>query len=175
MEIKIIEYRGRKLSITHKGDVYSEPFISSDGRQQNRRKLNPQVDFRGYVRVGFRANGKKCKASVHRLVAQAFLPDYSERLQVDHINGERRDNRVDNLRMATSSQNHRAYRKKRKYCSSKYRGVRWQKSAKKWAAQIKCDEKLKHLGLFATETEAAKAFNEAAIKNGYHLEALNKL
>lgn len=43
--------------------------------------------------------------SVHRLVAQAYLKDYSENLQVNHINGIKTDNRLENLEMVTAKEN----------------------------------------------------------------------
>lgn len=55
----------------------------------------------GYVQI--RLRGKDC--SVHRLVAMTFLPEWDKELEVDHINGIRDDNRVENLRMCTHRDN----------------------------------------------------------------------
>lgn len=59
----------------------------------------------GYLTVYPCKNGKQRRYLVHRLVAQAFLGDYSEELEVDHINTIRDDNRVENLRMCTRKEN----------------------------------------------------------------------
>ena len=48
--------------------------------------------------------------------------------------------------------------------SSKYKGVCWHKKAQKWMAHIKLNGKLRYLGLFVQEQDAAEAYNEAATK-----------
>ncbi len=55
------------------------------------------LSHKGYLTAG----GKY----IHRIIAEAFLADYSEDLQVDHINGIKTDNRVENLEMVTNAQN----------------------------------------------------------------------
>ena len=110
---------------------------------------------------------------VHRLIAMAFFQDYSEDLDVDHINNDRSDNRVENLRMATRSQNLRAKRKRSEGVLSQYRGVYWNKARCTWKVTLCNNSKNKHIGYFDCEHEAAKAWNEAAIEAGYLPEALN--
>jgi hypothetical protein len=58
-----------------------------------------------YCRVGLNKKGKKKMHSVHRLVAIAFLENFDGKPQVNHINGETRDNTVSNLEWCTASEN----------------------------------------------------------------------
>lgn len=78
---------------------------------------------------------------------------------VDHINHNRLDNRMSNLRSATAKINNHN-RKKKEGCSSEYIGV--YKSGLKWAACISIKGKSKYLGLYDDEIDAAKAYNKEA-------------
>jgi len=80
---------------------------------------------------------------------------------VDHIDRSGFNNRRKNLRPATTSQNKRnseSYRNS----SSQYKGVHWNKSCKKWHAQIVHEGKNHYLGVFDSEIAAAMAYDEAA-------------
>ena len=81
----------------------------------------------------------------------------------DHINGKGYDNRKANLRLATRSQNcmNKPFIKTKPF-SSKYRGVCWSKSVKKWNVQIGLHGKRIFIGYFNNEISAAKAYDEAA-------------
>ena len=88
-------------------------------------------------------------------------------LQIDHINGDPSDNRRSNLRLCTNQQNaqNRGAQANNK---SGYKGVSWHKHSKKWQSQIKANDKVIPLGYFDDPIDAAKTYNEAAIK--YHGE-----
>ena len=81
-------------------------------------------------------------------------------LVVDHINGNRMDNRRCNLRHCTNAENSRNCQ--HRSGTSKYRGVYYAKQTKKWRASIMHNGKRFHLGYFATEEAAAEKWNEAA-------------
>lgn len=82
--------------------------------------------------------------------------------EVDHINGNRYDNRRSNLRLCTRSQNNANWKGKHRPGSSKYRGVCWRKDTKKWKAEVQLNGKTTNIGCFDSEVEAAKAYDSVA-------------
>jgi hypothetical protein len=92
---------------------------------------------------------------------------------VDHINRNGLDNRKANLRLATISENCRN-RGIRKGASSKFKGVHWCNTRKKWLVGIKLNGHRKHLGSFDNEIKAAKAYDEAAKKYHGQFATLNR-
>jgi len=94
---------------------------------------------------------------MHRMIAQP-----PKNRMIDHINGNKLDNRRCNLRFVTNSQN--SMNRHVNHSRSGYRGVHWMAERNKWAAQIMRNQKMYYIGLFEDKVEAAKARDIWAIK-----------
>ena len=115
----------------------------------------------GYIRV-------VCKKQVNNVkfhyILSRVIMNPPKGLMVDHINGDTLDNRRQNLRLATHQQNCQNRKKASKV--NNYKGVylckRSYKLNKPWQALTDYHKKKVHIGMFATEIEAAKAYDERA-------------
>lgn len=103
--------------------------------------------------------------AVHRL---AWFYHYREwpKYDIDHINGNKTDNRISNLRDVNSLLNMQNERKPRRTNTSGYLGVHWRKERSKWVAQVRVNGKNRRFGSFNTPEEAYQAYLEA--KRLYH-------
>lgn len=113
------------------------------------------VDTNGYVSSSMMSGERRIKVKLHRILLG--FP----KLQVDHRNGSRLDNRRDNLRLATNAQNS-ANRKTQKH-GCQFKGVSRTRHGT-YAAQITKRPNKYWLGCFATEIEAALAYDTKAIE-----------
>lgn len=118
------------------------------------------LSSRGYIQLWL--DGKRYSA--HR-VAFLYLFGVWPDGPIDHVNGVRHDNRGDNLRVVTDSQNQQNKRLG-KNNSSGHKGISWDKSRDKWCAAIYVESKCKHLGRFLCLNDAVAAYAQAAAK--YH-------
>lgn len=91
---------------------------------------------------------------MHRLIVGL---EHGDPRQVDHINGERLDNRRVNLRIVTRAQQQQNLRVRSATKSSQYRGVSWSQHAKKWRVTVTLDGQPRNCGYFTDEQEAADA------------------
>lgn len=91
---------------------------------------------------------------------------------IDHIDGDRTNNRISNLRIATAQQN-ACNRQAASGKTSKYLGVSWHEQNKKWWAKAFFGGREMHLGFFSSEREAAQAYDNAARKHNREFGRFN--
>jgi len=131
---------------------------------------------RGRVKIGSVAgskysNGYICIAIdskrylAHRLIWLYVYGEFPAN-QIDHINEVKDDNRLVNLRLATSQENQHNKSSPQTNNTSGYLGVYWNKPRGKWIARIQVNGKNKHLGLFNTAEEASAVY--LAVKRELH-------
>lgn len=113
------------------------------------------------------ANGRNHLILMHRVVMGTTQ-------DVDHKNGDGLDNRDDNLRPCTDTQN-AGNQRLAKNNTSGYKGVSWHKPTQKWIVHIYERGRQIHLGLFSGKLNAARAYNEAAEKLFGEFAQLNHL
>ena len=127
----------------------------------------------GYAVRHDNTHPKRPTIRMHRVILERAL-GRSDFVQCDHINQNRLDNRRSNLRPATVSQN-QCNRGRAKDNTSGYSGVSWHKATNRWQARVYADGKLMHTSRHSDLIEAAKAYNEAALKHHGKFAVLNEI
>lgn len=172
MKTKPIKVGGRDIEIREDGMVIVCAFTDAANRKLKRNETMGYRRTDGYRIVSFSLGGKVKLHQVHRLVARAFLPTWDDSLQVDHIDGNPSNNRVENLRMVTVQGNGMAKRENQGVC--KFRGVGLSDSKiNPYVSKIKKDGRTRYIGYFPTAEQAARAWDKVAIGLGFYPEALN--
>lgn len=122
------------------------------------KKLKGTVGSHGYLQLSTFKNSKRKAYLVHRLVWNAFVGEIPAGFELDHIDRNRTNNALSNLRLVTHQQN----------CFNlSVKGYFWNKEHKKWRAYIALNGKQTHLGYFEKETDARAAY--LAAKEVYHV------
>lgn len=117
-----------------------------------------------YAMASIRRDGRHTTTLMHKLITG--WP------RTDHIDHDGLNNQRSNLRQATCAQNMHNRRPGTPH-SSQYKGVSWSKRAGKWQALIKAEGKARWLGTFASEEQAAIAYNIAALELHGQFACLN--
>lgn len=150
---------------------YPDYEISNFGRAKSlkfdREKiLKPSPDNDGgYLSLTLCSEGERKTYRIAHLVYDAFGKGKRNGriLQIDHLDANKQNNRIDNLQLLSHRENTSKGHMFKK-TSSKFTGVCWCKHVKKWLAKISKNGKRKHLGYYSEEKEASKAYQKA-LKN----------
>ena len=123
------------------------------------------IDYHGYRIIGFRHEGKLKRLKAHRLawlIVHGKPPDG----EIDHINRNRADNRISNLRDVHRHINQRNA-SRRVDNTSGVTGVAWDKNSGKWLAQASIDGRPRYIGRFTCIHEASAAVKAFRAKHGF--------
>ena len=147
-QYKFIEMNGVKLFVMKSGVIYR---FFNNKRWKLIENTNNHVD--GYNKIGL---NKKLFLR-HRVMCYAYrkLDIMNYKLQIDHIDGDRLNNHIDNLRIVSHQQN--------QWNQTKAKGYYWNKRDKKWRAQINVNKKLLFLGSYTNEEDARQAYVNAKL------------
>jgi len=164
--VKVLDYNPQTGKF-----IFKEKDEDVEPRQQFRNIFNTQfagkeafcrVSTKGY----FYGTVMGKRYSAHRMAFFIYHGRWPKG-DIDHINGNPQDNRINNLREVSKEQNLRNMKIKTTN-NSGFTGVFWSKNASKWTAQIRHNQRAIHLGYFDTLEGAICARKEANKKYGYH-------
>lgn len=156
-------------------------WVSSDGYVTNGRiKLKTYIINSGYHCVKLFNDAGRKSFLLHRLVAEAFIPNPENKPEVNHDNGNKGDCSKGNLGWMTSSENklHALRTGLKEYnvptlginkgATSKYHNVTWDKNRERWVAGVRHEKKTHHQKRFVNEDDAALHVNWILDEMGLH-------
>lgn len=143
-------------------DLWRKEYTNSNGRKYPKKLvINKSNTSEGYCTVGI----KKHIFKYHRILWILNYGEIPRGMQIDHINGNRSDNRLENLRLVTARQNQQ---NRNNHRNGKLAGSRFHSLSGKWQAYIRINNKQKSLGYFDTEHEAHVAYVNFHMTNNTH-------
>ena len=156
---RLVKYVRRVLKYDENTGVFTWKLANSQVKRGQRAGAK---NNEGYINIRLR----KHTYPAHRLAWCHYYGEEPTGFVIDHINGDRTDNRIKNLRKATIKENAQNIAKQNRKTGSRYKGVA-RRTNGKWMAYIEEDGKRDYLGTFATEAEAAMARVEEEKKRGF--------
>ena len=164
--------------VSNLGRVRGLDRVVNHGSHNTTRKIKGRIikagnNGTGYLFSPLQKDGKVKQVCVHRLVAQAFIPNPKNKPQVNHKDKVRDNNKSSNLEWCTVRENI-CYSGLNIKKTSKYTGVCWHKFSKSWRAAIDINGKRIELGNYKTEELAKEAyqhkFSKHKLKNKYNIK-----
>lgn len=152
----VVGYEGI-YKVNESGEVISLERIDAKGFRRKEKRLKPALANTGYWVHGLTKNGVSKQKSVHRIVAEAFIPNPENKPQVNHIDGVKSNPSACNLEWATSSENNHhavATGLKQRRFGSRARNIKWKIIAKNQETGIQVEiiglKEMEALGLSNT-------------------------
>jgi hypothetical protein len=137
------------------GELWRKAYVDKLGHKRPRKLVKNIANHAdGYCDVKFK--GRMVK--YHRVIWILLNGDIQAGMDIDHIDGNKVNNEISNLRLVSNRENQQNQLKHR---NGKLVGCNYHKPACKWQAKIQVNGKQKHLGLFSTEQEAHEAYKKA--------------
>ena len=120
----------------------------------------------GYIIAHFYLDGKKWSDYVHRLVWRYFndKPEPNRKIVIDHIDNNKSNNRIDNLRLISNRDNTTKGMKRKENKKSRFIGVYWRQDREHWFSRILINGKRLYLGSSKCEAQAALLYLKAKLK-----------
>ncbi len=123
------------------------------------------------VRITY--NGEKHGYYAHRLIYAMATGKNIDNSFIDHIETQEKRNVIENLREASHEENMRNRGKSKSKSTSNYKCVYWNEKRQRWIAKMQANNKYIWIGTFNSEAEAARAYNEAALRHHGEFASLN--
>ena len=133
------------------GELWRKEYVGTLGNNRSRKLVKNVANAYGYCKVKF----KDKPVRYHRVIWTLLNGDIPAGMDIDHIDGNRVNNSITNLRLVTRREN---CQNRLKHRDGKLVGCYYHKLSRKWRAQIWANGKSKSLGLFGTEQEAHDAY-----------------
>ena len=144
------------IKLTNEFNNYAISNLCNVKNLTTNRILKPQIDRYGYVYVALANKGFNKKKKVHRLMAEIFVKNPQNKKEVNHKDGNPKNNLAENLEWVTHFEN-QSHKVKFWNRTSEYLGVSFYKQTNKWKSQIQYNKKKIALGYYNTEIEAYQA------------------
>ena len=137
-----------------------EPYqVSNKGNVKGYKEkiMKPYLDTNGYYGFRLRKNGRYIKKYTHQMVAECFIPNPTNRPRVDHINRDRTDNRLENLRWCTVTENNW---NSNRHDREMY-GIYWYEERQSYLIKFKLNNQNRYFG-WRKSLEEAKLLRDTA-------------
>jgi hypothetical protein len=145
-------------------DNYEVSICGSIRSSKTKRILKPYI-FNGYFAINLYQRNIRKMHKIHSLVVKTFIPNIGNKKWIDHIDNDKLNNTISNLRWCSSQENNHN-RSLSKNNTSSIKGVSWNKRFNKWEVYIMFNYKRIHIGLF-TNLEDAKIARQNKAKELY--------